>query len=175
MEEYNFYDHMHNFAVWTAARAVQRKFTKTINIKSAIEATDLKELSQNPKFMTVEQYDNFHRISSHKIIEHLDKLGIKASYGQAAKIIAIYLKTSLVIRDSGQSQISKIAHPPIDNILLSNLSKYYPALELKGIRWTQLSEEKYFSLISKLRSLNLDSFWKLEKYWQPDRTFTPRQ
>ncbi len=173
MEDYNFYDHLHNYAVWTAARAVQRKFTKTKNIKSAIEATDLKELSQNPKSMTIEQFDNFHRITSHIIIEHLNKLGIKASYGQAAKIIAIYLKTSLVIQDSGQSQISKIAHPPIDNILLTNLNRNFPSLGLKGIRWTQLSEENYFSLIGKLRSLNLDSFWKLEKYWQPDRTSTP--
>lgn len=170
MEDYNFYDHLHNYAVWTASRAVQRKFTTTKNIKSAIEATDLKEFSKNPKSMTAEQYDDFHKISSNLIIENLDKLGIKASYGQAAKIIAIYFKTSLVIRDSGQSQISKIIHPPIDNILLTNLNRIYPFLRLKGIRWTQLSEDKYFSLIDRLRTLNQDTFWKLEKYWQPDRT-----
>ena len=38
---YTFTKHIHNYACWTAARAVQRNFTNTQNIVKAIEATDL--------------------------------------------------------------------------------------------------------------------------------------
>ena len=43
--KYTFTDHLHNYAVWTAARAVQRRFSaKTGDIQSAIEKTELKSL-----------------------------------------------------------------------------------------------------------------------------------
>lgn len=158
---------MHNYAVWTAARAVQRSFTNTKNIKSAIESSDIRRIVTNNSTLTVEQFDFFHRSTAHIIIESLDKFGIKASYGQAAKIIAIYLKTSIVIRDSGLSPISKIAHPPIDSILLTNLHKRFPNLGISRIKWTKLNEIEYFNLIHKLRSLKLDSFWELETFWNP--------
>ena len=167
---YTFVDHLHNYAVWTAARAVQRgwKGAKTINIKTAIESTDLMNLASNKRNITTSEFDNFHRLTAHRIINSFDSLGIKASYGRAAKIIAIYIKTSVISRDSGQSPISRLAHPPIDNILLTNLNSKFPRLGLKGLKWTQLTEEKYFYLISKLRTLNIDSFWKLEEFWHPE-------
>jgi hypothetical protein len=34
-----------------------------------------------------------------------------------AKIIAIYLKTAVIIPNSGQGIVSKVAHSPIDAIL----------------------------------------------------------
>jgi len=164
---YTFNDHLHNYAVWTAARAVQRRFTTTKNIKSAIESTNLKNLATNNVVMTTDDFDNFHRLTANKIIESFSKMGIKASYGQAAKIIAVYIKTSIVIRDSGVGILSKIAHPPIDNILLTGLHKEFPSLIANGIRWTKLNEDDYFDLIQSLRQLNLDSFWKLETFWSP--------
>ena len=167
---YTFADHLHNYAVWTAARAVQRgwKGAKTKNIKTAIESTDLMNLASKQGNTTTSEFDNFHRLTAHRIIDSFDGLGIKASYGRASKIIAIYIKTSITLRNSGQCTISKLAHPPIDNILLTNLNFKFPKLGLKGIKWTQLTEEKYFYIISKLRSLNIDSFWKIEEFWQPE-------
>jgi hypothetical protein len=42
---YTHTDHIHNFAVWAAARAVQRRFPgKTSLIKSLIEIAELKHL-----------------------------------------------------------------------------------------------------------------------------------
>lgn len=168
---YTFADHLHNYAVWTAARAVQRNFTNTKNIKTAIEATDLRNLIDNKKIFTIEDFDNFHRKTANKIISELKsldkKLPNKATYGRAAKIIAIYIKTTIVIRDSGLSDLAKIAHPPIDRILLSNAGKDYPNFGLNKINWTQLNENKYFELIDKLRTIDLDFFWKLERYWSP--------
>jgi len=168
---YTFTDHLHNYAVWTVARAVQRNFTNTKNIKAAIEASDLRSLIDNKKTFTIKNFDDFHRMTSHKIIrklKSLDKgLNNKATYGRAAKIIAIYIKTIIVIRDSGLSNLAKIAHPPIDRILLSNTHKVYRDFGLDKINWTQLNENKYFELIDKLRTINLDYFWQLEKYWSP--------
>jgi hypothetical protein len=166
--EYTFKDHLHNYAVWTAARAVQRKFTNTSNIKSAIEATRLRDfVSSNNDEMSANQFDAFHRETAKMMIDFLDDIKVRASYGQAAKIIAIYLKTSIIIKDSGAGNISKIAHPPIDNILLTRLRINFPDLVDPEIKWTQLDESRYFQLINKLRSLNFEFFWEIEKYWSP--------
>lgn len=171
MMPYTFIDHLHNYAIWAAARAVQRNFTDTKNIKSAIEETELKGLIDLKGAFTVERFDNFHRITANKIIQHLKsidkKLENKASYGRAAKIIAIYIKTIIVIRDSGLSNLAKIAHPPIDRILLTNVHKEYKGLGFNNINWTQLAEDEYFDLISKLRTLTFVYFWELERYWSP--------
>jgi hypothetical protein len=162
---YTIKDHIHNYAIWTAARAVQRGFAKTEIIKTAIEATRLKSLIDNNEFFTKEQFDEFHRKTAHQILDslakHNEKISKKATYGRAAKIIAIYIKTAVIIRDS-QCILSRLAHPPIDSILLQNL-------DIKGITWTRLSEDEYFNLIYKLRALNFEYFWELEKYWSPVR------
>ncbi|WP_439882174.1 hypothetical protein ACSX1A_03215 [Pontibacter sp. MBLB2868] len=166
--------HAHRFAVWTAARAVNRDFAGTNLIQEAIEATGLPEkLEQlvNQANLEPALYDKFHKDAVNAIVEHLSsKLGAdahKASYGRAAKIVAIYIKTIFVIPDP-TSTISKLAHPPIDSILLKNLSKEYKDLKVAHIRWTKLDEADYFSLIDSLRKrLELENFWELEKYWVP--------
>ncbi len=163
--KYTFSDHLHNNAVWTAARAVQRRFTTTVNIKSAIEQTQLKTLINKNWEPNEKEYDNFHKQTAKTIIQHLKKRGVKTNYGQAAKMIAVYLKTAIIVRDSGKSTLAKVAHPPTDNTVLTNLHQDYKNLRLSRIRWTQLKQREYFKLINKLRTLNLENFWELEKYW----------
>ncbi|MFC2093775.1 hypothetical protein ACFLSV_07730 [Bacteroidota bacterium] len=165
---YSFNDHLHNYAVWTAARAVQRGFTNTKNIKEAIEQSKLPTIINNKRLKTSKGFDSFHRQCCRDIINHLKKKNkVKASYGQAAKIVAIYIKTAVVIRNSGKGVLSKIAHPPIDYMLLTNINREHKNLKLDGIKWTQLTEKKYFELINKLRTLKFTNFWELEKYWTP--------
>jgi len=164
---YTFTDHLHNYAVWTAARASQRGFTTTDKIKFAIEATGLKGLIKEKCPTSIKDFDNFLRKTGRTIIRELNKKGIDTTYGRAAKIIAVYIKTAIVIRDSGKSILAKIAHPPIDNILLSNLNKTNKSLGISGLKWTLLTEKEYFELIAKLRTLNLKYFWELEKHWTP--------
>ena len=103
------------------------------------------------------------------IINHLDKIGVKTSYGRAAKIISIYIKTAVIIRDSGKGSIAKYAHPPIDAILLTNLHREHKNIDVSTIKWTQLSEANYFKLIEKLRTIEVEYFWELEKYWIPSK------
>lgn len=168
---YTFNEHLHNYAVWAAARAVARNFTNTANVKSAIEKTELRKLLDNNEKFTIASFDQFHRETAEKIIAHLkfvDKgLEKKATYGRAAKIIAIYIKTAIVVRDSGVSNLARIAHPPIDRILLTNANKEHKKLGLTTYNWTQLSKEEYFELIEKLRTIEFESFWELERHWVP--------
>jgi len=96
---YTFNEHLHNYAVWAAARAVARNFTNTANVKSAIEETGLQRLLDNNEMFSIASFDQFHRETSGKIIAHLKyvdkRLEEKATYGRAAKIIAFILKRQL--------------------------------------------------------------------------------
>jgi len=168
---YSIHNHIHNFAVWTAARASQIGLTTTENIKHAIEQTELQAFSNSEKIITPDAFDAFHRETANKLIAHLKPYRKKMSYGIAAKIIAIYLKCSVIIRNSGEGNLAKIIHPPIDNILLTNIHKKdkYKPLGLGTYKWTQLDEETYFQVIVKLRSLDYDHFWEVERFWTPNR------
>jgi hypothetical protein len=162
---YTFKNHLHNYSCWTAARAVQRNFTTTKNIVRAIEATDLMRIDEL-NILTTEKYDAFHRICCNQIRRYFkSEFDIDVNYGRAAKIIAIYLKTSVIIRNSGEGILATIIHPPIDRILLTNLHKENPSLGFDKINWTALEEVPYFDLIVKLRTLKYEKFWELEEYW----------
>jgi hypothetical protein len=164
---YTFEKHLHNYACWTAARAVQRNFTNTPNIIRAIETSALMQLDSH-KVNSSEEYDVFHRKCCNQLIDYLKtECNIEATYGRAAKIVAIYLKTSVIVRYSGEGELSEVAHPPIDRILLTNLHRVNKELNFLKRPWTQLNEMEYFELINKLRTFNLNKFWMLEEYWNP--------
>ena len=170
---YTFKEHLHNYAVWTSARAVQRSFTNTDNIKTAIEVADLKKLIGDRQTYTSQEFDEYHKSKANIIIECLKdiayKIEDKITYGRAAKIIAIYIKTAIILPTCGRSNISQIAHPPIDSILLKNAHKANRKLRLQSIKWTQLNEKKYFEVVEQLRTFDYENFWELERFWQPTK------
>jgi hypothetical protein len=169
MSPYNFDQHRHNYSVWTAARAAQRGFTTTKNIKAAIDNSDLRTFAESDTALTADDFEIFHRKCCRQIIERLDKeLPGKTTYGRAAKIIAIYLKTSVIIANKAVCSRSNIIHPPIDNILLSNLTAKVKLPAIRNKRWTLLSEEGYWQLVSTIRSALKSFNWTLEEYWNPE-------
>ena len=122
--DYSFTKHLLNYACWTAVRSVQRNFTNTQNIEKLIEATDLRRI-EDCNIKTENGFDSFHRKCCKQLIDNF-KITIpeqKVFYGRAAKIVAIYLKTYVIIRNSGEGILAGIIHPPIDRILLTNLHK----------------------------------------------------
>lgn len=168
MDIYNFGQHRHNYAVWTAARAVQRKFTTTANIKWAIERSALRQFSEETGECTEENFEIFHQSCAKEIIDSLEEKGIKTSYGRAAKIIAIYLKTAVILCNKGECAKSRIIHPPIDSILLKSIAKDFIHLRRIGnIRWTGLDSEQYWRLINELKKYFQPLNWGVEKYWIP--------
>jgi hypothetical protein len=163
LSAYDIVDHRHRYACWTAARAVQRGYSvKTPEIIGAIENINLNEKvsALHRTTITAVEFDDFHKEAANRLKIELEKHAF-TSYGRAAKIIAIYVKTAHILVDHS-SALSRVAHPPIDSILLKNLG-------IKNEKWTELEEKRYFELIEEFRSkLGDQPFWKLEYAWSSD-------
>jgi hypothetical protein len=171
-QDYNITEHIHRFAVWTAARAAQRGFTTTENISKAIKEVDLKNTFIKENITSVE-FNILHQQTVCKLIEILNSYtdnkgnNLHTSYGRAAKIIAVYLKTAVIIPNRGVGHLSEVAHPPIDRILLINLKENYK--EINNISWTKFDREQYLNTMNLLDEIKtkekLNANWKIEKYW----------
>jgi hypothetical protein len=168
MVSYDFNEHRHNFATWTAARASQRGFAKTAIIKTAIESSGLRRFAETELGEASIDFESFHRVCVYDLIDSFKNQSFPdVSYGRAAKIISIYLKTSVILTGRGDCKKSNLIHPPIDNILLTNIASEHPSLHhLKSVKWTTLSENEYWSLVKDLRSEFTPFDWTLERFWQ---------
>jgi hypothetical protein len=83
----------------------------------------------------------------------------KISFGIAAKVVSIYVKTAEIIPTSGRSAISKVAIPPIDSYLLKGV-------QIKTKPWSTLGKEEYMNLVNELEEKNEGRpFWTIEYYW----------
>jgi hypothetical protein len=169
---YSIISHKHNFAIWTAARAAQRGYTSTKNIAKAITSSDLSKFAKQLNVNSQEEFDDKHKVIANQIISSLKCSVGSCAYGRAAKIIAIYLKTFVIMDQSITSNAIRYTHPPIDSILLRNLHKERDnSLKLNKYTWTKIEQDEYFELIEKLKTLVPAGkpFWCLEKYWDPAR------
>jgi len=167
--------HRHNFAIWAAARAVQRGFTKTINLKRALECTNIQDFVVSAKSLDVDasRFDALHKVWCTSIIHNLNSQKIeKVTYGRAAKLVAIYLKTTIILSGHHDTLLGRVIHPPIDSIIINNISNDTTvAIEIreniKGKKWTQIDEKLYYEVINTLKRILLPEipFWMIEKYW----------
>jgi hypothetical protein len=173
--QYDLFTHRHNFAVWAAARAAQRSLTNVAKMRSALEKCGVVEFIRQYRGeeVSLAEFDVLHRTWCRCIIKCLVADGVStAMYGRAAKLIAIYLKSMVIVGGGAGTSLACVAHPPIDEILLKNLRRAPTTLnihkkEWRMIRWTKLNEAEYFRLIGQLRDyLGKDEpMWKLEEYW----------
>lgn len=174
---YNFDEHKHRYAVWTAARAVQRSFAKTIDIENAIDCTELRQFSESQVAISQDEYDAKQKEWCNAIINHFSKLDkqvkqtlepiekYKCSYGRASKIIAIYLKTSVILPNKGETVNCLVIHPPVDRILHGNLAVKINFKDLSNLVWTTFKENDYWKIVEKIRNSNFPFNWLLEEYW----------
>lgn len=163
MNNYNFNQHRHNYAIWTASRSVQRGFTTTKNISTAIENSGLRDFVEKYNGKEKNEFRTFHVKCAQKITTTLKKE--KCTYGIAAKIIAVYLKTSLVIYTKGNN--CENIHPPLDRILLTKFKKCNELNDYTYKPWTKLDKNEYWDLISLIEKHEGRINWKLEQYWNP--------
>jgi hypothetical protein len=106
------------------------------------------------------------------VVASLEKARIpNVTFGRAAKLIAMYLKAIVVLGSGSGTAFSRIAHPPIDSLLLRNLAASPVNSEHKSkwakTKWTKLNDQQYYELIMQLRQV-LDCeepFWMLERFW----------
>lgn len=173
--KYGIKEHRHRFSVWAAARAAQRGFTTVENLRRALENCGVVDfLSRcDDESMDGDEFEKLHRDWCQTIVAWLKNAGVeKVTFGRAAKLIAVYIKSIVVLGDRNGNTLGKVAHPPVDGILLSNIARSRDIVsthkgEWAKVRWTRLDEEEYYRLIGQLRdSLAPDEpFWMLERYW----------
>jgi hypothetical protein len=176
---YDLFIHRHNFAVWAAARAVQRGWQgATIQIlRESLEASGVQRFLPDPDFLDTsnDRFEQLHRNWCAAIVASLHANAIQnVSYGRAAKLLAVYLKSMVITGSPAYSPIARCIHPPIDRRLLQALAgdsqrQAQNRTAWRRINWTQLNEKKYYTLIEQLRaSLPPEiPFWMLEEFWRP--------
>ena len=172
---YEHSEHRHRFAVWAAARAAQRGFTTVEHLRDALEATPIRAFVENSQNHAIEaaDFDKNHRTWCWGVINYLKNVRVdNATYGRAAKLVAIYLKTVVVIGSGYQTRLAHVAHPPIDRVLLQNLAKEQSFPEAhralwRSTSWTRLNEDEYFALLETLRTVVpcTTEWWRLEEHW----------
>lgn len=173
---YTIEEHSHRFAVWTAARAATRgmKGGSTQNVEKAIEVANLRSFVEIKNIETPISsfgvYKEHHDKYCEKIINYFKNIGIPCTFGRAAKIIAIYIKTRML--NTEDHRLMNFAFPPIDSILLENLAKNYTKLnDLNKIKWTQLESKEYNDIIARLNNelfvKKQKKMWEIEEYWRP--------
>ena len=77
MNDLNFNEYLHNFASWTASRAVQRDFTTTSIIKKAIESAKIQSGVQklNTAKISKKEFDKWHVKTANSLIKNSKRLG----------------------------------------------------------------------------------------------------
>jgi hypothetical protein len=177
---YTLATHQHRFAAWAAARAAQRGLAKLrtgIILDALVHCGVVAVVDTVSNWpTTAETFDAAHRGWCQSVLKHILSIGIsEARYGRAAKVVAIYLKSRIVLGGHHDTDFARVIHPPIDRILLQSLAGYVRtkdtafANQLRTTNWTSLTEAEYDDLIARLRSAGLDqpAFWCVERFWDP--------
>jgi len=174
---YDLFEHRHRFSSWAAARATQRGRASATNknLIDAIQHCGIVSFLRNDDTMSIDEatFKKHHRTWCRLIIDLLNRKRIAdVTYGRVAKLVAVYLKSMVIVGPNSNSSLAFVAHPSIDRILLTNLSN---APEIDNhireccslINWTELDEQRYYDLIAQLRDCLRDDepFWNLERYW----------
>ena len=179
---YDFSTHQHNFAAWAAARAAQRRWkgASTAFLKTAIESSSMRSFLGNEKSYEISEvgFESIHRKWCAEVKASLLEQGLARdpiSHGRLAKLVAVYLKSVVVLGPQCNTRLADVIHPPIDGLLLKGLWQrekldFVRDADRKLIAWTQLDEDGYYELIKRLRnwfnsSKPFKPFWALEEYW----------
>jgi hypothetical protein len=167
---YTLAEHRHRFAAWAAARARQRGFTSTAVLVAALETSGLREfIAARDRWPTTrEAFDKWHIGMCRRLLK---KLPETATYGRAAKLLAVYIKAQVVCGGHHDTALARHAHPPIDRILLNALAtKRRKELgDLGRKAWTTFDEETYRLVLERVRSAAPEGAeaWRVEFYWAP--------
>ena len=174
---YDLAEHRHRFAVWAAARAAQRGFTSVERLRGALEATSIQSDLRLPATLALRaaSFDEMHRAWCRSTCATLSRCDVKnVAFGRAAKLVAVYLKTMVLMGGDWDTPLARCMHPPLDRILLQALASSDSISsphkgEWRRISWTQLDEVAYYRLIGQLRDVMPSDvpFWKIEEYWEP--------
>ena len=173
-EHYDIFEHRHRFSAWAAARAAQRGLTSVEILSQALDDSTIKPFVRDhfEDKITAEEFRELHRKWCKKIVRSLERNGVKdVPFGRAAKLVGVYLKSMIVVGPHSETALAKVAHPPVDRLLLQELARHVMGERRKTFRktaWTELNEDDYYELIRQLRQEvpESDPFWHLERHWK---------
>jgi hypothetical protein len=179
--KYELHDHRHRFSVWAAARATQRGLCDVDVLCDALEACGVVKFleSRDLGLFDASAFKSLHTAWCGAVLRHLREHRIaRANFGHAAKLVGMYLKSMVILGPHPETPFARVAHPPIDSILLRTLRKRCGcgrSHDWANVNWTQLDEAAYYGLVDRLRGCIAtdEPFWKLEQYWAPKATVGP--
>ena len=171
----------HQFARWATLSAFRIPGAPIKSGKDVYAALDVVDF--NPLFDTGmgpingKEFMEWHTDAVSKLMKWDARLNV----GWAAKIIAIYLKTTCYLAGFGREGLKDVIHPPIDNLLIANLKKH-PWKEPKITQFLSLFpnagiikriDEDIYPIIMKIFELiacecnctliEIEQFWSAQK------------
>ena len=186
---YSHSEHIFRFAAWSASTAARSspkcRFSVKIGNKILLDS-DLYKYSYGFNYLPEpNEFDIEHKKLCNKIIQTSKKYlpkkkSEKFSYGIAAKLLNCYFKSIYLIQfqssldKTTQSKVDAI-HPPIDRILLTELSKKDIIKErVKFWRekanygWSKFKEQDYDEVIKEIKEIQKEKnepLWMIENAW----------
>ncbi len=173
-EDYSIGEHIHRYACRTAARAASISRFSNTEINDFIQSTGLRtallQLKEKPEVALI--YKDWFIEQVEQIKQQMEQYKSKqpehffrnVSFGIAAKIVSIYIKTAEVIPSAGTSPVACCAFPPIDSYLLKGL-------KIKSKAWSGLEKEPYMLLLDEvIKKSKGKPYWTIEYYWNLNAT-----
>ena len=114
----------HSFAQWTAHSALRNPgspMKKGEDVRSSLDSIDFALLFDTALGSIDEsEFYDWHRKQVNRLRQNHPVL----NYGWAAKMIAVYLKTTCYLAGFGRDGLDTVIHPPFDNILMTKMGEY---------------------------------------------------
>lgn len=174
INSYDIDEHKHRFATWCGATAGSRSKICRFSVKKGKEILEKSGIHPKKKLrdlihITSSEFNSWHN----EICESMTSIPTELnnfSYGIAAKILNCYLKAYI----DPSIDTYNIIHPPVDRILLQELSsrnigKFKKTwTELLHIGWSKFKKENYATCISHIRMTlpPQTPLWKIEYFWK---------
>lgn len=175
LDRYTIEEHKHRYSAWAASRAasVNKSRFRVAQGKWIIESSGLSLITSPDELPAVGSIDQQHRLWRSMVISSAAELDLKFTHGVAAKLINVYFKTKFVC--GGHHHHPQVAqlHPPIDAVLLKELSASDAGGFKSGwdraiaIRWSKFNETQYENVVGLIqRTLGGKPLWLIESYWR---------
>jgi hypothetical protein len=120
------------------------------------------------RFASHTDFDKWHPKMVQAVIKAAKKNGMALTFGQGAKLLAIYIKTLYIIPGQ-RKDLLQHAHPPVDRILLKNALPMGERSNPENLAWTHFDKVQYNKAFQKLEHAcrSKGERWKIEQYWHP--------
>lgn len=170
--KYDINEYRKSFCLWAAFRAAQAGSAKAKGkeLTEALKSCGLIEFLDSPQNENCDeqQFKQNYKEWISFIQRHVhSNHGKQISYGIAAKLVAVFIKGYFILAGKQETQLARVAYPPIDSYLLKGIDDKFNTTLSKKYKWQKLDDKTYFELLSELSELNGDRpFWAIEKYWK---------